>query len=64
MNTEEKMLFMFTAIHGEYKGSFSADIIYDEYGDATGVKVTNEEGYSCGFYSKFDILFDYLTRRM
>lgn len=64
MSTEEKIMLMFTAIHGEYRGSYSAEIVYDDSHEPSGVQITNEDGYSCGFYSKFDILFDYLTRRM
>lgn len=66
MTDEDKMMFMFTAVHGEYSGSHSADIQYDVDDPCTpvGIQITNEEGYSCGYYSKADILFDYLTRRM
>ena len=64
MSTEEKIMFMFTALHGEYSGSYSAGIIYDDSYEPLGVQITNEEGYSCGFYSKLGILFDYLTREM
>lgn len=60
-SVEERLMDMFTALHGDYgTGSCSPEIVCDEYGEVIGIEVI-KHGNSCGFYSKTDILFDYVT---
>lgn len=63
-NVEERLMDMFTELHGDYStGSCSPEIVREngeEYGEPIGIEVM-KNGNSCGFYSKTDILFDYIT---
>lgn len=61
MTTEEKMMRMFDALHGDL-GQCTARIIEDEYCKPIGVEVL-KDGNSCWWISKEDIIFDYITRK-
>lgn len=63
LNTEEKMLYMFTAVHGECGVNSRLEIVVDEQDQYTPVGVSVvKNGMEYAYYSKMDILFDYETR--
>lgn len=60
MNDDEKLLWMFTQVHGLMDGSCSAVVFYDE-DDAPYVAVL-KNGCESWRATKLDIVFDYLTK--
>lgn len=61
---EEKLLYMFHAIHGEFSSSFTIECVYDDFDNSVcGIDV-KKDGSLCWHDSKIDILFDYVTRDM
>ncbi len=70
MDLEEKLLYMFGAVHGELSCAvrvyYNDDVDDNEEGhcgDASGVAVV-KGGCVCWSKTKEDILFDYVTRDM
>lgn len=65
MNDDQKLLWMFTEVHGEIKGSCYTEIVYDnDYGDTPiGINVM-KDGNLCWYRSKLDIIFEYLTKHL
>jgi hypothetical protein len=64
MNDEEKLLWMFTEVHGPITGSCYTEIDNDEYtGDPIGISVM-KDGDLCWHRTKLDIVFEYLTRHL
>ena len=62
MTTEEKMMHMFVAVHGEATCSCYWELQYaEESCEATSIACM-KDGLVCWDVSKADILFDYVTR--
>lgn len=60
MTTEDKVLAMFNAVHGEL-GNCTAALSYDDNDEVLGVDVT-KAGQLCWHESKVDILFNFITK--
>jgi len=63
MSEEQKLLRMYKEVHGEESGRCYTEIAYaDEYPhEAIGVNLM-KDGNLVAFYSKTDLLFDYVTK--
>jgi hypothetical protein len=59
MDTEDKLIKMFNEVHGELEDGCSLQIIYRPA--PVGVRVWKGASQG-GYYSKEDLLFDYITR--
>ena len=60
MDSDTKMLKMFTEIHGEMSGSCTAQVQYNEDYEAVGVACV-KDGQICWEMSKTDLVFEYIT---
>ena len=65
MGEEEKLLWMFTQVHGEIIGACYLEVeIADEFEiEETRVNVM-KQGNLCWSASKVDLVFDYLTKHL
>jgi Tfp pilus assembly protein PilP len=63
MTEEEKIMKLFTVVHGEISGSCYAEIAYTEEHDVYAVKVL-KNGNTCWQANKVDLLFDYITENL
>lgn len=64
MDTEEKLLAIYKALYGDAGMSCYLEIATEDdeqYGDPIGVRLM-KDGNLCGYYSKHDLLFDYITK--
>jgi hypothetical protein len=62
MSDEEKMMIMFTAVHGDMTGSCYAEV---ELHEDTSMPIAihcMKDGNICWTATKLDILFDYMTK--
>ena len=63
MSTEEKLMLLFTEVHGEISGSLGTEIFYDEEYEPVAVRVV-KGGNVCWQATKLDLLFDYITEQI
>lgn len=63
MQTEDKLITMYEAVHGKVTGSCTLELTYNNEGEPDGVAVY-KNGCVCWELSKLDLLFDYMTRDM
>lgn len=60
MEEEEKIMSLFTAVHGNIAGTYYTEIAYNEEYDVDAVRVM-KNGSMCWQATKLDLLFDYIT---
>jgi hypothetical protein len=63
MSDDEKLMWMFTQVHGEIKGKCYTELTYDDEENPIGVSVM-KDGNLCWYKSKLDIVFEYLTKHL
>ena len=64
MNDEEKLMWMFTQVHGEITGRCYTEIVLDEYGRTPVAVAVMKDGNLCWSATKCDLVFDFLTRHL
>ncbi len=63
MNTEDKLIKMYNAVHGEISSNSACylELWEEDYSnEPIGIKVM-KHGNVCSYYKKEDLLFDYIT---
>ena len=63
MNDEDKLLWMFTEVHGDITGACYTEVETDDDGTALGINVM-KHGNLCWSASKTDLVFGYLTKHL
>jgi len=63
MNDEDKLMWMFTEVHGNITGACYTEIVLDDEENPIAVEV-RKNGNLCWSAAKVDLMFDYLTRHL
>lgn len=63
MDDKDKLLKMFTDIHGEITGSCYVQVQYNDNNEAIGVSCM-KDGNVCWTANKSDLLFDFITKNL
>lgn len=63
MNADDKLLWMFTEVHGQITGRCYVELVSDEGGNPIAVDVM-KDGHVCWSATKVDLMFDYITKHL